>query len=47
MTEDTTCPYCRADDQPDVETMDQLVDHLTDVHDAFSVAAGVDGGELA
>lgn len=44
MTEDTTCPYCSDDDQPDVETMDQLVDHLTDVHDAFSVAAGVDGG---
>ncbi len=35
---DTHCPYCPDDNQPDVETMDQLVDHLTDVHDAFSAA---------
>lgn len=47
MTHDISCPYCSAGNQPDVETMDQLVDHLTDVHDVFSVAAGVGGGETA
>ncbi|UIO98936.1 hypothetical protein Hbl1158_10355 [Halobaculum sp. CBA1158] len=51
-THDPTCPYCDADDQPAVETMDALVDHLTDEHDAFSVATGAapardgDGDEL-
>lgn len=40
------CHYCPPDDQPDVETMDQLVDHLTDAHDAFSVVTtSVDRGE--
>lgn len=33
------CPIC-ADDPEVFDSMDLLVDHLTDVHDVFSLATG-------